>query len=437
MSSYISLLGKVFPYMDADVKYFLIKIVQHFEFNEEMNIPVNILRSELGVTDRLITKSFSKLVKNDILVKVNKYKGKGRPCNSYAFTEEFKNMFKDVEQPNCSNHLLIDELLLPDTGIVRQSNRLDEKRHPLGISTKLVLIILLYHASAEGIVDKLGMADIAKLSGLSINAAKESIQKLKRKKYIRCSVGGVSSALMFEKCKSHYHLNLSRNLFSNGRVSTIFVYHSASLLEACNIFEYANRLITKHKPDYRHGLFKSPEMLKNWPEDRFSKIATFFSERKRSRVMDFLQLKIEFYASMLLSKCWDNLTNKDIESEIIYLINRDIYKSTVKFGSNKEMEKLFCLFLYDVILMKAKNVKRTIVKREKDCSLNKMKHIIIPQISFSRYSYALVIESFYDECSCGSISPFYIGEWNKEFWIKKKCEDINLSKLNLLSNQEV
>lgn len=439
MSNYLSILNKINVdiNIDSDVKFFLIKLLQKFHIKDEIKVTVKLLQNEFGVTDRVITKSFKALTDAKVITHNNKYGGKGRPCNSYLFTGSFKSKLTQVDAIHQS---IIEELLAPDSINKVKCNTLNLKKHPLGLSTRLVLIVMLYYADDNGVLSTLGVTELSKISGLSVNATRRNIVKLKKQQYIRCSVGGVSSSLLFNQANSHYHLNISQSIFSSGKKSAIISLQANFSSGAFGIFEYARQIINDKKKIKRTDMFTTPQMEKGWPEDKFSEIAMFFNESRASRIADFLQLKMEFYASMLLSNYWDDLASKESKSELIISINKDIYKSAVLVEANNQVEELFCMFIYDTALLIAQKSKKGIATalNKNSLSLNKMKHVIIPQVNYSGRFFNSVVESFYDGDICGDISPFYIFKQVSGGGIIGKQEmldNIALSKLNLLSEQ--
>jgi hypothetical protein len=439
MNNYLSILNKanVDIDIDANVKFFLIKLLQKFQLKDEIKVPVKTLQNEFGVTDRVITKSFKALTDAKVLTQKNKYGGKGRPCNSYLFTELFRNKITEVDVPHQS---IIEELLVSDSIKKAKCNELSLKKHPLGLSTRIVLIVMLYYADDNGVLSTLGVTELSKISGLTFSATRVNIAKLKKQQYIRCSVGGVSSSLLFNQANSHYHLNISPSIFSSAQKSTVISLQTNFSSGAFGIFEYARQIITDKKMRKRTDMLTTPQMEKAWPEDKFSEIAMFFNESKSLRIADFLQLKMEFYASMLLSNYWDDLACKEGESALIISINKDIYKSAVLVEVNNQVEELFCMFIYDTALLIAQKSKKGIVAaiNNNSLSLNKMKHVIIPQLNYSGRFLNSVIESFYDGDIGGDISPFYIFKSVNGGGFTAKIDvldDIALSKLNLLSEQ--
>lgn len=436
---YLSVLNKenIDINLDADVKFFLIKLLQKFQLEDEIKVSVKALQNEFGITDRGITKSFKALTAVNILIQNNKYGGKGRPCNSYFFAKRFKNKVVEIDVQHQS---FIEELLVPDSIKRVKCNKLSLKKHPLGISTRLLLIVMFFYADDKGILSALGVTELSKITGLSIAAVRTNIIKLKKHQYIRCSVGGVTSSLLFNQANSHYHLNISASRFSSCKNSVITVDQVFIEPEAFSIFTYA-RQITKYKDKEKKtpkNMFSTPMMKKKWPEDKFSKIAKFFNETMASRVANFLQLKMEYYASSLLSDCWDDLENEDWKYKLIDLINNNIYKSIAFTETDKEVEDLFCLFIYDTILFIAENSKKgiTTIINSNNIKLSKMKHVIIPQVNYSGHFIHRVIESLYDRTFVGgSISRYYITKRTGFIVNKSELEDFELSGFNLLSEQ--
>jgi hypothetical protein len=250
----------------------------------------------------------------------------------------------------------------------------------------------------------------------------------------------VSSSLLFNQANSHYHLNISQSIFSSGKKSTIISLKPNFTLGAVSIFRYAQQIINGIENIKRTEIFIMPMMEEVWPEDKFSKIAMIFSESRASRVAPFVYLKMEFYASMLLSDYWDDLPNKDGKSVLMILINRDIYKSAVLVETNREVKELFCLFIYDLVLLIAQKSKNNIYTtlKNKSLNLNKMKYRLIPQVGYPDHLFNSVVELFYDREIGGSISPFYIFKSVKGVGLIEKQEELDiiaLSKLNLLSKQ--
>jgi DNA-binding MarR family transcriptional regulator len=404
VSNYLKAISNKDFVCESDIKYFLIRILQVFDLGGNINISFAKLKDELGVTARVVHKGLESLCENEVLIRQRNTSMQKRQVNCYVFGGRFRDAMLRTDEVKCQHKLKIDELLSPDksshkavndSGNKVQSGKLEYKNHPLGLSSRLLLIVMLYHANSEGVVRSLGVAELAVLAGQSAVAVKENIKKLKAKGYIRCSVGGLSKNLIFNKPYSHYFLNLTSINSGDGVRSVVIASSSSRKVEAFKIVNYASNLNKIGFIERAPNLFKLTCNRRRWGDTELQKVLPFFKAGRRQRFTEYLQLKLEVYAAAFLSDNWMDLGESFINTDIQELIEIDIVQHHEEGGIGTLT--LLCEFIYAVSLELAifiRGMMLTVVSCE-SIDFSVMRYVIVPQVQYLGEIRNFVVESFY------------------------------------------
>lgn len=387
--------NKDFVY-DSDIKYFLIRILQVFDLGGNINISFAKLKDELGVTARVVHKGLEFLCENEVLIRQRNTGMQKRQVNCYVFGGRFRDAMLRTDEVKCQHKLKIDELLSPDkstykgvseSGINVYGGKLESKKHPLGMSSRLLLVVLLYHASSEGVVHSLSVTELASLSGQSVIAVKENIKRLKAQGYIRCSVGGVSNSLLFGSGVGHYYLNLSHQNFTSRERSIIVIDEAVYEAEGASIVGYAHY---GDKSNKKPKVFKSGFLKTSLSQEGFDEISRLFKEKLNSGFEVYFQMKLQYFASVLLSGYWGDLKNPNGKVELVGIIKNNINKF------DGFLMDTVCDFIYDVVLLIAVDATKAIVRAvdRADLDLKSMRYIIIPQPTHKGFFFNLVVQLF-------------------------------------------
>lgn len=300
--------------LGPESRWFLIKFMPYCSVDRPIDIKKHELAKILGISVRRLSKAVDALVEEKYLIKEKVYQV-GRPYGRYCFSPKFLNLISsDVEQvETCHVHLIDSLIVMPS-----RAGLLNVK-HALSECERLLLTVLLLHANAGGVVDSLGLSDLSILTGMKRGRIKALLKQLREFGYIRAYVSGLSGSCLFCVAKSIYFLNLKHRAFgakaSGGRV--YFCIGSGSGAESSDIFKCA-REIRKNG-----GQKRSIQSQ----ESTFEKVHEYFYESKKVGMVDYLQAKLEFYASYLLSNHWKNIPEKssfncDSEDTWADLVNR-------------------------------------------------------------------------------------------------------------------
>ncbi len=418
MESYLKVLSHGFISVDYDVKFFLVKLLQSYNIDDVLQIPVKQYKTIFGVTDRVVTKSLKCLLEKEVLALQVKYGGKGRPCNSYIFTDSFRAKLKNEAGNNCCHPELIGLLLLKNVGSKQGSNKLIEKTYSIGLPTRVLLIVMLYHSNINGVLSDLSASELADTSGLSLDSVKNNIRKLKAKRYVRCSVGGIPKNLIFNKAYSHYFLNLTYIKSSSGVRSIVILDPVMRLSESARILRCARSSKEIEPINGKSALFDCVYTRNRWSKADLQKILPLFNVGYKHRLNEYLQLRLQGYASALLSDDWCKLDEKFISANIQGRIRLDITHHKEEGGSDASMALLLSEFIYDVSLNLAIFARRNIldIATNEKVNFSLMRHVIIPQVQKKDHSRGFVVESFYNAKKIrGELPTVYLYKGRKGF----------------------
>jgi DNA-binding MarR family transcriptional regulator len=241
---------------DPETKYFLIKLLQVYGLNYPVTIKVKELANQLGLWDQEVTIA-TKVLTDHGFLEVERLKAqKDLPARTLKCVRtdspEYNGTNRHGDEaplvPPSHHQELIDHLLHPDPiqrGQTKTSQRDKEntpRRHPLSITNRLLLIVLLRYADSGGAVRQLGLKDLEYLTGISQSKLENQIEKLKREGYIRSSYRGITGKRLFGASKGGYFLNLSHLAYGEAANPGIIIYTEGPLsLHTC-LPEQANEI---------------------------------------------------------------------------------------------------------------------------------------------------------------------------------------------------
>jgi len=405
----------------SNIKFFLIKWIDVFGIKNAIELSIVRISERLGLPVSSVTKSLTYLVENGLFEKELIFKTNKWSRYSYSTTVKLTRDLLHGDDPEKISQLgLVRNLLQPDVGL----NCRNHKYHPVTIPDRLLLIILLYHSNSCGVVDCLSLNDLAHLTRLTKSSIKSRITCLKRKGYIRSYISGVNGKCLFKHKNGIFILNLKHPNFSSDSVngftllfqSTTYTETSLgnNIAEANEIYSAANFLLKPAKENYTS--FKYINLFKNNCDrlcfseyfNEFIHIVPFFNEHPfTAKMQNFLQAKINQYASTLLSRYWQQLVSEETnyEDKLKKIIRQDSLgdlimpdENTYEFP-NRENICLLVNFIYDAACFLAKRI-QTQLKCVERYPLAGMDFIIIPSVDDFRVY--LAVEAFYKTPSAPS-----------------------------------
>lgn len=303
MLSHLSLLRTPLSGCSPEAKFFLIRFVQRYGYQEEFVGHIKEVAKTFGVREDLISRVFDELVKSRYLTKRTVGGRRGRPSPHYGWGRT-----KECEPlPEKLLHVpLMDELLLVDL-----TGRSKSQRHKLTLSNRLLLAVLLDWSDSSGVVTGVGLTRLAALTGLNADRLSYQLRKLEYEGYLRPFVSGVTATTLFGASPGHHFVNLKHPGFGLGRrVGVLLVYSDGDTLssidtEAHSICELAERI--NRYPS--RGPATIARASKYIPCDAtfltFAKLLAGQLLERRGQV--FLQAKLNRYASYILNNHWKDL----------------------------------------------------------------------------------------------------------------------------------
>lgn len=189
------------PGLSPETKGFLAKWIWQYGLDRPVTDTVKGLAKTLVVTDRVVSRATKELECRGHLRREATLAGpKGRPRGCYHLEPQLKHQLLAGHPAPLTRHEgLIRELLFDDTGAA--------KRHPLTLSNRVLLAVLLYHADPCGAVRNLGLSDLSALTGMSRDRLDSQLQKLKKHEYILAILPGSTGSRIFGLTKTVYFLN--------------------------------------------------------------------------------------------------------------------------------------------------------------------------------------------------------------------------------------
>lgn len=332
---YLRVLAMELDDIKPEVKFFLAAFVRRFGCTAVVAHTVKDLAKVLGVPDQLVSRATADLVCRGWLESLAVAEGRGRPKSRFVIHAAFAEKLRCVNESSVKCESMIGHLIsdpdiqaqLPDnpSGAVKQiqpvagsggAPRL-QSRGRLSIPGRLLLITLLSRADAFGVVRDVGNAQLRRLTGLDDASLKHRLQRLTSLGFIRSYVGGVSSSIFPAKIKSTYFLNLNHPMLAPlGDAHAVLVHQALHLADShelhMNIFIENARAAETQPAGYARA---TP-----------LQVATFFKSWRHLAVFQVLQLKLNAYASYLLSHHWPDLGGRGKRIEVPYLndwIDRD------------------------------------------------------------------------------------------------------------------
>ncbi|GLQ31720.1 helix-turn-helix domain-containing protein [Litoribrevibacter albus] len=197
-----ALLNYKFGCLGPEEKFFILLFLMRFEEIKEGGLGVKAISKLLGVTDRVVSGALRYLVDEGLLEKCRAHKAPDRIFVSYALQDDLYR----IKKTDCS-------VPLESFVIEIAQDTYTDKTHKLKLANRLLLLVLFINADENGVVRNLGVADLAKLTGMSRDRLKSQLEKLMDLEYIRFFTPGVTGTHLFGVAKGAYFLNLDHDSF--------------------------------------------------------------------------------------------------------------------------------------------------------------------------------------------------------------------------------
>ncbi|MEE3507634.1 hypothetical protein QN399_15445 [Pseudomonas sp. 10C3] len=371
--------------LGPDARYCLARFVLCFGDRESEGLSTKEMANGFGVSESVMSASLKALVDAGALICRSELTGrKGRTGRFYRVPKEWVK-----GDPDSCHSEVVAELLqrsraimesppvdyppqsdCEDTQLERAKvrGRAVRKTRQLGRLSnvnRLIMAVLLCRADRLGVVRTLGHSDLVKLTGLTSEHLSNRMKTLLSGGLIRAFVPGATSKVLFRPTKSFYFLNLGHPDLADPQqmvTSIVFPYPwEGEEIEG----EAAAR-------------FRKKEYL----DDRF---LAFFHDKHRLAVSRVFQVRIDEYASCLLSANWCSLNDKPHKphSGLIKQIREDFQppqsatKSEADTFPNISESTQLMKSLYSAALRKARRIKEA-MQSVAGSGFHSMDHMILP-----------------------------------------------------------
>lgn len=324
------------------------------------------LAQELGLGIKVVSKVLDQLVELGYLekVKIGVQMGRGRSSIGFLALEPLIRLDKDVLT---KNRVLLHEQLISEL------IEFDNSEASLTNANKLFLSVLLAHADQSGTVRNIGTADLMALTGMSRDRVGYQLDSLKRQGYIRSSVSGVTIPSLFGAATGYIFLNLLHSNYKATPRGGGLVLLLAELKFGANHFQEAKWICEVARACCRFDRITDANALElEWLAESFrysdelESVLKFFNKITSSHEEKYLQVRLNDYASYLLSNFWGELENLTWDSEVI--IDRlQSHVSRMSLDFRKDIDastdklKSLAQFLFSVSLRIAKEIKRLLI----------------------------------------------------------------------------
>ena len=369
VSMLIDLLRTQIPKESLGEKFVLIRFVQLYGINTSWPLSVLTLAKAVGVTDRVASSAIKQLVAKGLLVQQSTARTLGRPtksysCSSDALAERVKTVGDAM--PETAYRECIEGLL---NGVATKQGK------KLLVGNRFLLAVLLAHADEFGVVRGLGSRVLSNLTGLKKEALRQRIESLMGLHYIRAIVPGVTGSKLFKPTPSLYFLNFSHPVFFDIPAPLVVVLRT--------------RWVYRHGDNLARQILNAVSLAKLKSHGKqfvefcsaSYDVADLFDDRSPRRLGPMLQSMIDSYASLLLSKHFDAITEDEfvidelyacIQADFSYLQERD-RELVSRVGRHGNI----ALLLYRAAVMRAQSIKAEI-KRVGMQFANEVGFLVLP-----------------------------------------------------------
>lgn len=363
------------------------------------------LAQDLGLGVKVVSKVLEQLVKKGYLTKVKAevQRKRGRNSIGYSALEPLRNLQNTwlANNRNVPHERIISDLI--ESGAAESS---------LTPADKLLLAVLLANADDSGVIRNVGTADLMALTGMLRDRVGYRMDNLKGQGYIRSSVPGVTMPSIFGVTSGYIFLNLLHSKFQNTLLGGVIILLLAELEYGENHFREAKWICEVIRQASRSDKGAIDTSKLNWLVECFGfkgepkGLLKFFDGINSVQEVRYLQVKLNDYASHLLSNFWEELVNLEWDSEVVFdKVFADISCISANFrktiGASSEELVSLARFLFSVSLRIAKEVRRLLLSagshpyENMDCAI--LPYEISRASRGSGYAIDLCIEIFSKE----------------------------------------
>jgi hypothetical protein len=409
---YQSVLGMELDDARPEARYFLTRFLQVYGPDEGIHADDRTLAQELGLPEYEVSTATAYLEKRGLLTIKRRVDDKGWRYNIYECKPVPELTSKELP---VRHEAILEEILKPDT-----EQTLNARRHPISLTDRWLMAVLLAHADLGGAVRTLSIPRLSALTGIRERRLLIKLEALKRKEYIRSTVPDIKHHKIFGHSNGAIFLNLRHAAFRDcvnpGATLVYSPRDKTSYVEATEahrIIELAKLIEEAQETNQRATIKKLTENMKTAvdvlpPLESLEYIHEHFCQDTGSQAEEYLQMKLEEYASHLLSKYWQLLSNpmpqngndpdrKALQDKVLSVkIAHDIgvlapalINQPIRYiGEDHQLED----FIYEVALHISRKVCH-LMKRFEKIEFPAMDHLILPQSMHGKEKRAVALVS--------------------------------------------
>lgn len=356
---HLQFIEKEFSELTPEAKYFCAMFLKNFGVDGISPLSVNEFASKFGMTTYLVTESIKSLDNHEFICL---HATPQRQARRYKATLKLKELLEQSRAECQYKHRELIDRILSNTPLKSE----DANKGNLKIQSRLLLVVLLLFADEFGVTETLGRSRLRKLTGLNDQRLQSHTAKLIERGLISNYVSGMSCKLVFGKRTGIYFLSLG--LFPD----------SASIKIAILPPMLTQYIIQRIYIDLHWWPKKHPYTYKLKHVDILNK---FFPKKPTPEFLRFLELKINSYVSILISKHWNDLVENasdiSIDKEIISRIKQDIAPKTLPVIPGKAISSddydVLTEFIYEESLKLALHIPKGTFE-----NYDNMMHLIYP-----------------------------------------------------------
>jgi len=317
--------------LSAATRYFLCRFLKGHGDEEEALRQKEDYSRDFYQSDRSVSRAIEELVGAGILLEKRTKSGVGRPSLRLSVSQDFLGELRASAADEDPLHELKIERVFTDGFPPRKG----ERRTRLSPANRVLLAVLLLSADKNGAV-QIGMGKLGRVAGLSEDQLKSQFTKLAAEGYLRARVSGFSGRCLFGRVAGYVFLNLRHVDLGGGEGGQITIIQCfPGFGQAVELYrdswdvhrdlrKYRNdsSLLADYPPSHYPAIKSAISFESRWNEGcrnqwdgKASKVLPklqldgYFQELQPSQAASYLQMRINHYASLLL-------TNGDFENTI-------------------------------------------------------------------------------------------------------------------------
>jgi hypothetical protein len=236
----------------------------------------------------------------------------------------------------------------------------------------VLLSVLLCYSDRFGVVSGVGSSVLQKATGLNQQRLKRRIDQLIEQGFIRACIPGATGSALFKKIPSTYYLNLHHPELSSDAAPAILVCSWQSRTED-QVWDHAAYALKATAAE---------------SGQRASRVRHFFAQKQERQLIYLLRSRLEYYASYLLSRHWDELLSTDFSQELLALIKTDFPREarvSLRGLTAHDLYELLAMYLHEQASAVARNIKRSLEEAQfEGLKISSMDYVVLPRSLASR-----------------------------------------------------